>query len=160
MCREKSKNRGAAALYHGASNPTMMDARRQLERSSAAHNVVVVDGMDSSEVWGGFRVGRRAKVEILHSNPNEVVARHNGFGGFCTRRFAMTETAFVVEDWFEGEAVSYVHLAEGVAPERVVAEGAKDVRIRPWKYATEYNRFHDGTVVEILFEKHLKYTIS
>jgi hypothetical protein len=136
------------------------DARRQLERSSAAHNVVVVDGMDSSEVWGGFRVGRRAKVEILHSNPNEVVARHNGFGGFCTRRFAMTETAFVVEDWFEGEAVSYVHLAEGVAPERVVAEGAKDVRIRPWKYATEYNRFLDGTVVEILFEKHLKYTIS
>ena len=136
------------------------DARRQLERSSAAHNVVVVDGKDSSEVWGGFRVGRRAKVEILCCDSKEVVASHNGFGKACKRRFAMTETAFVVEDWYDGEAVSYVHLAEGIAPERVVVEGAKSVRVSPWKYSTEYNRFHDGTVVEILFEKHLKYTIS
>ena len=136
------------------------DARRQLERSSAAHNVVLVDGKDSSEVWGGFRVGRRAKVEIVGCEPYEIVASHDGFGKACRRRFAMTETAFVVEDWYDGEAVSYVHLAESVSPERVVAVGAKDVRVRPWKYSTEYNRFHDGTVVEILFEKHLKYTIS
>ena len=30
MCRNKSKNSGAAAMYNGASNPTMMDLRRQL----------------------------------------------------------------------------------------------------------------------------------
>lgn len=30
MCRCKSKNKGAAALYHGSYNPTMMDMRRQL----------------------------------------------------------------------------------------------------------------------------------
>ena len=72
----------------------------------------------------------------------------------------MTESAFEVEDWYDGEAVSHVHLAEGVAPGRLVAEGAKSVQVKPWKYSTEYNRFHDGTVVEILFEKHLKYRIS
>ena len=136
------------------------DARRQLERSSAAHNVVVADGKDSSEVWGGFRVGRRAKVALLGDGPEEVVATHDGFGRVCRRRFAMTENAFEVEDWYDGEAVSHVHLAEGVAPGRLVAEGAKSVQVKPWKYSTEYNRFHDGTVVEILFEKHLKYRIS
>ena len=30
MCRNKSKNSGAAAMYNGTSNPTMMDLLRQL----------------------------------------------------------------------------------------------------------------------------------
>lgn len=141
------------------------DARRQLERSSAAHNVVVVDGKDSFEVWGGFRVGKRARVEILRcaqddrKGQDEIVASHDGFGKACKRRFAMTETAFVVEDWYDGEAVSYVHLAYGVAPERVVVEGAEAVRVLPWKYSTEYNRFHNGKVVEIRFKGHVRYSI-
>ncbi len=29
MCRDKSKNKGAAAMYSGTSNPTMMDLRRR-----------------------------------------------------------------------------------------------------------------------------------
>jgi len=34
---------------------------RQRQRGTAAHNTVIVDGADSSEVWGGFRVARRAR---------------------------------------------------------------------------------------------------
>ena len=30
MCRNKSKNKGVAAMYNGTSNPSMMDLRRQL----------------------------------------------------------------------------------------------------------------------------------
>ncbi|MDT3443972.1 alginate lyase family protein [Pseudofrankia sp. BMG5.37] len=37
---------------------------RALERSTRAHNTVVVDGQDSTEVWGAFRAGRRARVTI------------------------------------------------------------------------------------------------
>jgi hypothetical protein len=37
---------------------------RELERSTRAHNTVVVDGQDSTEVWGAFRAGRRARVTI------------------------------------------------------------------------------------------------
>ena len=36
--------------------------QRQLERGTALHSTVVIDGQDSSEVWGGFRVARRARV--------------------------------------------------------------------------------------------------
>ncbi len=55
--------------YNGA--PVLVDTgtstydpgpRRDYERSTAAHNTVVVNGTDSSEVWGGFRVGRRAGI--------------------------------------------------------------------------------------------------
>lgn len=36
--------------------------QRQLEKGTAAHSTVVIDGENSSEVWGGFRVARRARV--------------------------------------------------------------------------------------------------
>lgn len=36
------------------------DDRRRYDRSTSAHNTVVIDGQDSSEVWHIFRVGRRA----------------------------------------------------------------------------------------------------
>lgn len=36
--------------------------RRNRERGTPAHNTLAVDGEDSSEVWGGFRVARRARV--------------------------------------------------------------------------------------------------
>ena len=34
---------------------------RQYVRSTAAHNTVRIDGMEQSEIWGAFRVARRAK---------------------------------------------------------------------------------------------------
>ncbi|TYO98350.1 putative heparinase superfamily protein [Geothermobacter ehrlichii] len=37
------------------------NAERQRQRGTAAHNTVTIDGQDSSEVWGGFRVARRAR---------------------------------------------------------------------------------------------------
>lgn len=37
------------------------DSERHRQRSTAAHNTVEVDGQNSSEVWAGFRVARRAK---------------------------------------------------------------------------------------------------
>jgi len=36
-------------------------AMRQYVRSTAAHNTVRIDGREQSEIWGEFRVGRRAK---------------------------------------------------------------------------------------------------
>ena len=36
-------------------------AERNRQRSTGAHSTVEVNGLDSSEVWGGFRVGRRAR---------------------------------------------------------------------------------------------------
>lgn len=134
--------------------------RRQLERSSKAHNCVVVDGKDSSEVWGGFRVGKRCHTDIIEDTDKTIVASHDGFGKPCKRRFEMTEETFVVEDWYEGEAVSYVHLAENADSDRIKVKGTKDIEVKPWKYSTEYNRFHNGRVMEIRFNNHIRIQIS
>lgn len=68
---------------------------------------------DSSEVWGGFRVGNRCKVLLKRDEPNHLEASHDGFGRPCSRVFKMEDGAFVVEDNYEGRAVSLIHLAGG-----------------------------------------------
>ena len=138
--------------------------RRQYERSTAAHNCVVVDGKDSSEVWGGFRVARRATVSGFRFQDSSIEAEHDGFGRPCKRRFEMSENGFTVEDWYDGEAVSYVHIAEGndefqVSGLRFQVEGAIDIEESPWKYSTEYNRFKEGKEIRIHFNGKVKYTV-
>lgn len=134
--------------------------QRQMERSTMAHNCVVVNGKDSSEVWGGFRVGQRARVKILSQARNEMIAWHNGFSMPCKRRFEMTEQGFAVEDWYDGQAVSYVHLAENADEKRVKVKEALDFEMKPWKYSVKYNQFLEGKVLEIRFKEHCKYIIQ
>ena len=50
-----------------------LGAERSRQRGTSAHSTVEVNGMDSSEVWGGFRVGRRAR-------PFDVVVEETGRG--------------------------------------------------------------------------------
>lgn len=94
------------------------NARRQYERSTAAHNTVSIMGEDSSEVWGGFRVGRRAKVTLLNDTNDSVTALHNGFGklGTHTRTFTISDDCFEITDNVStnNSAVSYLHLAPEV----------------------------------------------
>lgn len=51
--------------------------RRLLERSTASHNCISW-GDSSSDVWSGFRVGRRAKVKLVQDTESIVVAEHDG----------------------------------------------------------------------------------
>lgn len=138
--------------------------RRQQERSTRAHNTVVVDGRDSSEVWGGFRVGRRAKVSDCQeaygsSGGNVVEACHEGYEKWVRRRFSSMDETFVVEDWYDGDAVSHIHLAEGADERRIQIDGALTVETGHWAYSTEYNRFREGKELKIAFKGYLKYTI-
>lgn len=58
------------------------NARRAYDRATASHNVVALDDENSSEVWGIFRVGRRARVlKALHRGEESgtAFAVHNGY---------------------------------------------------------------------------------
>lgn len=52
--------------------------RRYVERSTQSHNCVTLGG-NSSDVWSGFRVGQRAKVDIVNEDDNSITAKHNGY---------------------------------------------------------------------------------
>jgi len=58
-------------------------SRRDFERSTAAHSTLELGGKSSSEVWAGFRVGRRAKVrnQSITIDEDEIIlsAEHDGY---------------------------------------------------------------------------------
>lgn len=54
-------------------------ARRWLERGTAAHSTVMLGEYNSSEVWSGFRVGRRARVTAAVLDGWKVSAAHDGY---------------------------------------------------------------------------------
>jgi uncharacterized heparinase superfamily protein len=84
---------------------------RHRERSTAAHSTVQVDGADSTEVWGVFRAGRRARVSGLgvHADAARITceAVHDGFRGLHGRprhhrRWSLTSDELQVEDLITG----------------------------------------------------------
>src|SRR5690606_24806795 len=76
--------------------------RRQIERSTFSHNTVVVREKNQSEVYGGFRVGKRAKAFILSDNGNTLIAEHDGyvssFNVFHKRSFTFNNSSITIID--------------------------------------------------------------
>ncbi len=73
---------GHRALVNSGTSVYGDDEERQRQRGTAAHNTVIIDGRDSSEVWSGFRVARRARprdLELHHKGSIEVSCSHDGY---------------------------------------------------------------------------------
>ncbi len=137
-------------------NPT---ERRQYERSTKAHNCVCIDGKDSSEVWGGFRVGKRYMAQIITDEECHVAASHNGYEKPCVREFLINQQEFIIIDRYKGDAVSYIHLAPGVSPDVVHIEHAEKVDICEDMVSDEYNCFKETNYLKIYFKDYCKYKI-
>jgi uncharacterized heparinase superfamily protein len=55
-------------------------ALRLAERRTAAHNTVRIDDVEQSEMWGSFRVARRARVIDVSANSRSCAeAAHDGY---------------------------------------------------------------------------------
>jgi uncharacterized heparinase superfamily protein len=46
--------------------------QRDKERSTLSHNTVSVLGMNQSDVWGGFRIGKRAKTNLIKDDSHRL----------------------------------------------------------------------------------------
>lgn len=98
---------------------------RLWQRGTAAHNTVLVDRQNSSEVWGGFRVARRAYPNELqvsqneHNKATEVHCSHDGYFRLSgkpkhCRKWMMDGESFLIEDYVsettkEAEARFHFH---------------------------------------------------
>lgn len=123
-----------------------LGAERTRQRGTAAHNTVVVDGLDSSEVWGAFRVARRARPKDVQVNNVDgvlfVSATHDGYTRiapdvFHKRVWKLEENSLEIRDYVSGKfktAVANFHLHPDVQIRKVstklVELIAGDTRIR------------------------------
>ena len=104
--------RGARLFVDPGSYSYDHDDRRRRDRSTAAHNTVEVDGLDSSEVWHIFRVGRRARpIDVraeIDDERFEASGAHTGYrhlpGSPIHQRRLCADTSgrLVVEDRVDG----------------------------------------------------------
>ena len=95
---------------------------RLRQRKTAAHNTVDVDGFDSSEVWSGFRVAKRAypTTPIIRQTPKQsiVSSSHDGYqrlkGSVIHKReWSLGQKQVVVSDSLLGQykqAFAHYHL--------------------------------------------------
>jgi uncharacterized heparinase superfamily protein len=135
------------------------DAERHRQRSTAAHNTVEVAGENSSEMWAGFRVARRAfpVLEALAADAEQIYVRayHTGYRRLKGKNLHRREWLFrangcqVIDEvtGAHGNAVARLHvhpdvvfawsggelvavLSEGQQI-RLVIEGASSVTLQP-----------------------------
>ncbi|GAB3027596.1 heparinase II/III domain-containing protein [Spirosoma pulveris] len=117
--------------------------RRAWERSTAAHNTIEVSGVNSSEVWANFRVGRRARVTTLDDTPVRLTARHDGYrqlGVLHERTWVMHPTSITIFDWLQTIRNRHNNIPTGLArfhvhPEVSVQITGQTVKAGNWAFA-------------------------
>ncbi|GAC29872.1 alginate lyase family protein [Brumicola pallidula] len=81
--------------------------QRLKERETKSHNTVVVNSQNSSEVWDGFRVARRASVLNVNVSGDNTLsklkAEHDGYNRFFQnlnheRVFSLSEKDLAIQD--------------------------------------------------------------
>lgn len=145
------------------------NALRQSERSTGAHNTVVVNEQDQTEVWGGFRVAKRASVKLIEDAPTRIVATHNGYrslGITHQRSFEFVERSIRIQDTLtkSSKAVAYLHFHPDVELEMqgdilklesctISIEGAESIQVQPYAFAEAFNQTRQAKKVEISFSQ-------
>ncbi|MBA4056306.1 MAG: hypothetical protein C0490_16445 [Marivirga sp.] len=152
---------------------------RHYERSTMAHNTVMVNNQQQSEIWSSFRVGRRAKIIQREEFDSTIAASHDGYksmGITHKRTWSWEDTKIVVEDELPGtkpgdQSISYLHFHPDVeviiddngiraGKLKVNLTGHKKYKIVDYNFALGYNRTKTGKVLEIYFNDRLKTILS
>lgn len=174
-------------IMHHSGNPILVDrgittyeknGNRQEERGTRSHNTVILNEVNSSDVWGGFRVGRRAKTTTQEEKDGFIRATHDGYQFIrCCheREWVLKDQALHVTDLVQGNVVSAVacfHFHPDVVLVRMSGykwkmgelmvrfEGAIDVKEMEYPMAEGFNTFRFGKKLEVSFERHVLTIIS
>jgi len=168
---------GRRVFVNGGTSEYSNGATRLKERGTATHSTVQINGQNSSELWGGFRVARRAypfglKVEETLESVS-VCCAHDGY---CRlpgkpvhwRKWHLSRRRLVVCDHVEGPcksavarfhlhpAVQFTDMDEGVW--RLRLPGGQQVMVEveegkakqePGFYAPEFGKRMSATVIAV-----------
>lgn len=156
---------GRRMVVNGGTSTYDPGPERQRQRSTAAHSTVEINGLNSSDVWAAFRVGRRARPsEVsarLEASVPTAAAAHDGYqwrGVKHARQWRLLPDHLEVVDTVSGRwhtAVARLPLHPDVAgPSRrlvITCEGAV-VHERPTTWHPQFGQSVASTVIEATLE--------
>jgi uncharacterized heparinase superfamily protein len=152
--------------------------RRNFERSTSAHNTLVVNSMNSSDIWASFRVGNRAKVFNLYETDNKIEGCHDGYkriGLIHHRSFNVSENQIVINDKIISKssynAVAFLHFHPQVTLEirenKVIGKnfliqitGTEDIRIQKYLFAEGFNLTTPAQKLALFFTEKIETRIQ
>lgn len=103
---------GQRVVVNSGTSTYVTGPQRSYERSTAAHNTLEINGCDSSEVWGGFRVARRARIIESSCTESEglisIIGAHDGYRRLTgrpihRRRWDLSPHSLKITDMVEGQ---------------------------------------------------------
>ena len=131
--------RGRRVIVNSGTSVYGLNPERIRQRGTAAHSTVTIDGQNSSEVWSGFRVGRRAyPLDVYVECDGEVLSArgaHHGYGflkgaPLHHREWRLMSTGLTIIDRVESSRVHDIcvrfHLAPGCHAE-IVSGGSVNI---------------------------------
>lgn len=155
---------------------------RQTERSTSSHNTVQVGNIEQTQVWGGFRVAKRAKINNIIESDNSVEASHTGYKDINlihSRSFILNENSVIIKDNLTGtreyDKKAYFHLHPTITD--ICIENSKviinDKNIQlffkgenifiekeSYRFAIGFNKTLEGIKLKVLFESSLSTKIQ
>lgn len=138
--------------------------RRKFERGTGAHNTISINGHNQSDVWGSFRIGKRARIIILEDSSACIhIALYPYFNRKCKheRKFVkISDDSFVIEDNIQSAPlisalVGNIQFSSDVSVEQqhgnlvidgisISLQGVESGNLNRENYALSYNRLLSG----------------
>lgn len=155
--------------------------KRQEERSTKSHNTVKIGSKDQTQVWGGFRVAKRAKITDLIEKPNFIEASHDGYssdGYIHKRSFLWGSKDLVIRDEINrstyNNAKAFFHFHSSIKRPlinkntvrlepsglSIAFEKASNIVIEEYQLSKGFNKTHLAYKIVVIFDKKLKTKIS
>jgi uncharacterized heparinase superfamily protein len=103
---------GQRLIVNSGTSVYGLGSERLRQRGTSAHNTVLIDGEDSSEVWSGFRVARRAyPYDVRYQETDKTFlleASHDGYKRLKgkpvhTRRWELSPNKLKISDHVPGK---------------------------------------------------------
>ncbi|TDO26923.1 heparinase II/III family protein [Sediminibacterium goheungense] len=156
---------GKQVIVDPGTSTYAISEQRNIERGTSAHNTISFNGLNQSDVWGGFRVGKRAMVKNIENNLDGIqLLIEHFFDSNCkhNRKFIkQDEHSFIIEDEiqhpFSMSLISNgnIQFASGISINHqddtltydgltIRLTGVNNISIREGVYALSYHQFQKG----------------
>ncbi|MBK7809868.1 MAG: alginate lyase family protein [Saprospiraceae bacterium] len=148
--------------------------KRLFEKSTSAHNTVNLGNINQSDIWSSFRVGKRARIQILkdqakHFGAEVTFASPDSFKH--TRHFILTEHVLTIEDKTNTLEISTAHFHfDHTIKDQIEIINQNSIKIKnfliqwngavkitkhTYDQALDFNTTTPSVKIEIEFKEHL-----
>jgi hypothetical protein len=146
---------------------------RMFERGTAAHNTVIIDGFNSSQVWASHRVGKRARAKVLEDTSDKIIIRledykQNVYARTFTKYCSSIEIIDEVKNKKESRNIALFHLDSSIEnitiQDNVITiggimmmfEGSCDIHLDDYEQAIAFNKRIKAKCIYVDFKRKLK----